>query len=322
MTERPPLDDIIALACRAPSVHNTQPWRWRAHGDRVDLFADYRRQLVYADPARRDLLVSCGAALHHLQVVCAGLGWAARVHRLPDPGEERHVAGVVLRPRAASSTDRDLLDALRRRRTDRRRFTSWPVPAERLNALASVGSGWGAQVLPVPGEVTKDHLRRLTRRADRVQQLNERYVAELAAWTDGSPADGIPADHRPARGGADPDEAVHRRFPGGTLPDQHTGQGAPEDGMLLVCTSSDDAISRIRAGEALSAVWLRATLDHLAVVPLSQAVEVEETRREVQTRILGDLAFPQILLRVGRPTASAAELAPTPRRPLSEVLEV
>ena len=108
MTERPPFDDIIALACRAPSVHNTQPWRWRVHGDRVDLFADYRRQLVYADPVRRDLLVSCGAALHHLQVVCAGLGWAARVHRLPDPGEERHVAGVVLKPRAASSTDRNL----------------------------------------------------------------------------------------------------------------------------------------------------------------------------------------------------------------------
>ena len=92
--------------------------------------------------------------------------------------------------------------------------------------------------------------------------------------------------------------------------------------MLLVCTSSDDAISRIRAGEALSAVWLRATLDHLSVVPLSQAVEVEETRRELQTRILGGLAFPQILVRVGWSAASAAELAPTPRRPLSEVLEV
>ena len=94
MSQVLPVDDILTLACRAPSVHNTQPWRWRVHGDRLDLFADYRRQLVYADPARRDLLVSCGAALHHLQVVCAGLGWAARVHRLPDPSDERHVAGV------------------------------------------------------------------------------------------------------------------------------------------------------------------------------------------------------------------------------------
>jgi hypothetical protein len=322
MSERPPVRDIVWLACRAPSVHNTQPWRWRIQGERVDLFADYRRQLVYADPGRRDLLISCGAALHHLQVACAGLGWAARVHRLPDASDERHVASVLLRPRPASSADRDLLDALRRRRTDRRRFTSWPVPPERLNTLASVGSSWGAQVLPVPGEATKEQLRRLTRRADIVQRRNERYVAELAAWTDGSQAEGIPVGHRPVRRGADPDEAVHRRFPGGTLSEGDSGPGSAEDGMLLVCTSSDDAISRVRAGEALSAVWLRATLENVSLVPLSQAVEVEETRRELQTRILGDLAFPQILLRVGWPASSAAELAATPRRPLDEVLEV
>lgn len=322
MTEHPPFDDILTLACRAPSVHNTQPWRWRVHGDRLDLFADYRRQLVYADPTRRDLLVSCGAALHHLQVVCAGLGWAARVHRLPDPADERHVAGVVLKPRAASSTERELLEALRRRRTDRRRFTSWPVPLERLNALASVGSIWGAQVLPVPGEVTKDHLRRLTRRADRVQQRNQRYVAELAAWMDDSRSEGIPVGHLPARAGEDPSEAVYRRFPGGTLVEGDSGPGEPGDGMLLVCTSSDDPISRIRAGEALSAVWLQATLDGLSLVPLSQAVEVDETRRELQTGILGDLAFPQILLRIGWPTSSHGDLAPTPRRPIDEVLEI
>jgi len=76
--DRPPVEDILSLACRAPSVHNSQPWRWRAEGDRIDLFADYRRQLVYADPARRDLMMSCGAALHHLQVAAAGLGWRAR----------------------------------------------------------------------------------------------------------------------------------------------------------------------------------------------------------------------------------------------------
>lgn len=322
MSPPPPLDDILSLACRAPSVHNTQPWRWRVQGETVDLIADYRRQLVYADPARRDLLISCGAALHHLQVACAGLGWAARVRRLPDTTDERHVASVLLKPRPASLPDRDLLEALRRRRTDRRRFTSWPVPPERLIALASVGSAWGAQVLPVPGEVTKGHLRRLTARADLVQQRNQRYVAELAAWTDRSATEGIPAGHLPVRRGEDPGEAVHRRFPGGGLPEGDSGPGAAEDGMLLVCTSSDDAISRIRAGEALSAVWLRATLENLSVVPLSQAVEVEETRRELQTRILGDLAFPQILLRVGWPAASFSELAPTPRRPLDEVLEV
>jgi hypothetical protein len=322
MTDRPPVADILSLACRAPSVHNSQPWRWRAEGNRVDLFADYRRQLVYADPSRRDLMISCGAALHHLQVAAAGLGWRTRARRLPDASDERHVASVLLRPSTPSPQEVDLLGALARRRTDRRRFTSWPVPPERLNTLASIGGSWGAQVLPVPGEATREQLRRLTRRAERVQQRNQRYIAELAAWMDGSAPEGIPAAHLPVRRGEDPGEAVYRRFPGGTLVEGDSGPGEPGEGMLLVCTSSDDPISRIRAGEALSAVWLQATLDGLSLVPLSQAVEVDETRRELQTGILGDLAFPQILLRIGWPASSHGDLAPTPRRPIDEVLEV
>jgi nitroreductase len=90
MTDSPPFDDILERAVRAPSVHNTQPWRWRVNGTQVDLLADYNRQLVYADPARRDLMISCGAALHHFQVAAAGLGWATRVR--PPPGRLRGAA--------------------------------------------------------------------------------------------------------------------------------------------------------------------------------------------------------------------------------------
>lgn len=323
MNARPPFTDILALACRAPSVHNSQPWTWRTEADGIDLFADYRRQLVYADPARRDLLISCGAALHHVQVAAAALGWRARVRRQPDPSDERHVARILLKPYRPADDDLDLLDALTRRRTDRRRLTSWPVPSERLTALASVGGSWGAQVIPVLGEMSRHDLLALTHRAARLQERNQRYVEELAAWTRvDSPTAGIPAGNLPDRRDEAGDESVYRRFPGGTLPDGDTGPGDPEVGMLLVCTSSDDPISRIRAGEALSAVWLRATMDHMSVVPLSQAVEVDETRRELQMRVLGDLAFPQILLRVGWPSLSDAPPPPTPRRPLDEVLEV
>jgi nitroreductase len=313
------VDEILELACRAPSVHNTQPWSWRVTGGQVDLFADFRRQLVYADPGRRDLMLSCGAALHHLQVAAAGLGWATRVRRLPAADDERHVASVLLRRARGSSDSADLLRAVVERRTDRRRLSSWPVPAERLNSLSSTGSVWGAQVLPVSGELARARLHRLTQRADEVQRRNERYVAELAAWTGNSVAEGVPVSHVPSRVGAETADPVNRRFPGGALADPEVDPGPAQDGMLLVCTSSDDSISRVRAGEALSAVWLHATRDNLSVLPLSQAVEVDETRRELQVDVLGDLAFPQILLRVGWLPTARGSLEPTPRRPLDEV---
>ena len=96
---------IIAVerALRAPSVHNTQPWRWRVDDDAVQLHADWTRHLVATDPDRRDLVLSCGAALHHLLVALAARGLEADVDRLPDPDDTGHLATVTLRRRCRSA---------------------------------------------------------------------------------------------------------------------------------------------------------------------------------------------------------------------------
>jgi hypothetical protein len=162
------------------------------------------------------------------------------------------------------------------------------VTEGRLHGLATVGSSWGAQVLPV-GVAVRTHLLRLTRRADRIQREDPRYLAELRSALPYAP-DGVRESQ------------------------------AEADGMLLVCTSSNDPISQIRAGEAMSAVWLHATIEQLSVVPLSQALEVPETRREIQETVLGGLAHPQILLRVGWLPVARSKLPLSPRRRLEDVL--
>ncbi|MGZ4520454.1 MAG: Acg family FMN-binding oxidoreductase, partial [Mycobacteriaceae bacterium] len=67
----PDLETILAaldVACRAPSVHNTQPWRWAIAEHSVHLFADGSRRLPVVDPDGREMTISCGAALHHARV--------------------------------------------------------------------------------------------------------------------------------------------------------------------------------------------------------------------------------------------------------------
>src|SRR4051794_37008099 len=72
-------------ARRAPSIMNSQPWRWRVHGRTLDLRADRSRQIATLDPDTRMLTVSCGAALHHARTALAGEGVRTRVEYLPDP---------------------------------------------------------------------------------------------------------------------------------------------------------------------------------------------------------------------------------------------
>ena len=92
------------------------------------------------------------------------------------------------------------------------------------------------------------------------------------------------------------------------------------DGVILLCDDDDSRVSWLRAGESLSALWLRAVRDGLSVVPLSQVIEVAETRDALQHQVLGGLCVPLLLVRVGWQAISRSQLEPTPRRPLRDVL--
>ncbi len=67
---------VLATAGRAPSLHNTQPWRFRVRGNGLDLYADPDRRLRAIDPDGREMLISCGAALFGLRLGIRHLGLA------------------------------------------------------------------------------------------------------------------------------------------------------------------------------------------------------------------------------------------------------
>jgi hypothetical protein len=308
---------LVSLAVRAPSVHNTQPWLWRIRPDGIDLYADDSRRLQAADPAGRNLVISCGAALHHLRVVARASGLLPEVDRLPDPADPALLARVSFSPAPPPRSAAEDLRAVQERRTDRRRFTSWPVPNERLQLLVAAVDDDGGHAVPLTDVSDRFRADLLVARAHRLQDRDPEIVAEVRRWTDPSAYEGVASDHLPAR--ATVPDKLPSRFAEGLLPDpaQEVESG---DGVIVICGGSDSRASWLRAGESLSALWLRAVRDGLSVVPLSQVVEVAETRDVLQHQVLGDLTVPLLLVRVGWQPISRSQLEPTPRRPLDDVL--
>ena len=98
--------ELVSLAIRAPSVHNTQPWAWRIGPDSIELYADESRRLDAADPAGRNLVISCGAALHHLRVAARASGLMPEVARLPDAADPDLLARVTFTPADLPSRQR------------------------------------------------------------------------------------------------------------------------------------------------------------------------------------------------------------------------
>jgi len=315
-----PLRDLVALAARAPSVHNTQPWHWVADGDRLSLFADSSRQLRYADPDGRDLVISCGAALHHLRVAASATGWDARVRRMPNPYNDSQLANVTFRRHQLTRVAIDALNALKRRRTDRRRPASSLVPRERLDELLAAGQAAGATVFAVVSHDARWELLQILAEAEKAQRLTPGYVEEIVRWTERQGDEGVPASSLLRRGQPTSSDLPESRFPSGTLSDHATSSGPVVPALLAICTSSDDTASRLRAGEALGAMLVEGTGKGLAMVPLSQAIEVDRTRLLLQNELLRDAACPQILVQVGWAPSAVQPVPPTPRRPVDDVL--
>jgi nitroreductase len=326
----PDMDTVrraVALASRAPSVHNTQPWRWRAGAESVHLFADWSRRLPATDPDGRDLVISCGAALHHLRVALAAFGWATTVHRVPNPADPAHLAAVELSPAEPTEDQITLAAAIERRRTDRRRLSSWPVSADDLRQISTGAAREGALAVLVTDPAALFHLNGAIAQAAVIQDNDPAYALELALWTgrgrgghDGVLAASLPRTRTRTSGDAD---RVHlRSFPTGSLEQPPGKRYDQRTYLVVIATSSDDLMSRLRAGEAAGAALLTATGLGLATCPLSQPLEISDTRRIIRDDVLGGAAVPQLLLRMGWPPTWAAPLPRSPRRNVEDVLDV
>jgi nitroreductase len=311
------LRTVLALASRAPSVHNTQPWRWLIGDESLHLYADADRQLPHADPDGRDLVLSCGAALHHCVVALAALGWRARVTRLPNPAEPRHLAAIEVSRSTADPVDIALAAAIPRRRTDRRHYSHWPVQVGDI-ALMAARSARNGVVLRLVEDT--DRLKAIV--AESVwDHMTHDYVVELTAWSGRYAAHaGVPARNTPK---SDPRAKIPGRLFAGPALAMPEGSSPEEDNasVLALGTRADDRLARLRAGEATSAVLLTATTLGLASCPVTEPLEVAETREAVRAEIFGDDEYPQMLLRVGWAPINADPLPPTPRRDLDDVVD-
>ncbi len=315
---------IIELACRAPSVHNSQPWLWRVVDDAtIELYADRSRQLPVSDSSGRNLAVSCGAALHHAVVAARALGLAPTVELEPPADDDNLLARLALSPGARSSGFTDSLAALEARCTDRRRFTSWPIPQDRLALLVKSASVRGAHALLVADPTKRFRAEQLLQQAMAAQAADARFIDEQRTWTEHTPVSGIPL------AGAVPISRLRpatraNRF--ASVAEAATIEAAADDRMvegsdslIAVCTAADDQGAWLQAGQTLSALWLRATHDGLSMVPLSQVVEVPQTRSALRRDVFDDMAQPQVLVRVGWLETSRGPLERTTRRPFEDV---
>jgi Nitroreductase family len=319
---------MVGAARYAPSIHNSQPWRFDWTGEALEVLADDSRATPAVDPVGRWLHLACGAAAFNADVAARAAGRLCAVSVLPDRSRPDLMALVgVVGERPPTPEDVGLEHAIAERHTVRTAFDDTVVPAalvDRLRAAAEHEGCW-MHVVSRPEDIVE--LAVLTERAEAAESADESYQAELRAWTraPGEEAqDGIPLNRIPAKEQLRPTDVPIRDFHGrgpGHRPGE-AGVTEPDPPhverplLVIVGTDGDHRADWVRSGMAMQRLWLTATAAGLGASPITQAMDHAGPRALLKRLVGQQNHHPQILLRLGycRPDRV------TGRRPVADLL--
>ena len=304
---------ILAAASRAPSVHNTQPWRFEVGSDVIDVIADRDRQLTFLDPTGRQLHVSCGAAAEFAFLAARAAGRSCAVDLLPDRTRSDVLARLRLGD-AQPPTDLEtrLAAAIAVRFTDRGPYSDEPVPRAVVDDVRRRATELGAWVRMLDAPDERRTAAAVLSASEAAEVADPRYAEELARWTGRAAAEeGMPAEATAPQWPAERVSDVPLRDFSGAgrhpRPGDHPEQMPPaveRDLLLMIGTQADDAASWLAAGRALGWSVLRAAADGVSAQPLGPAIDLPAGRDRLR-HDLGLVGHAQFVLRLGYGTGAA-----------------
>lgn len=321
---RPYAEALAEVGRQAPSLHNAQPWAFRVDRDHVDVLLDRTRLLPVADPVDRQAHLGVGAATFLLGLALSTMDRRVSVLLTPDPSEPSLMARIdVGGHHPAEAEDSRLRAAIAARRTVRTPFVegSIPVPLRVRWRECAEREGADLRWVEAPGE--RIGMSALVAAAERIQQRDPAYLAELDRWTAldliaggaGVPPSAFGVTAAAGHGA----EFPLRDFAGGRETDRprHVGPAEPHPVVAVLHTPGDRPEDWLRGGRALMRMLLDAAADGYASSYLNQPLELPGLRQQLrdELRLAG---WPQLVLRLGRPAGSWPPQAS--RRPVRDIL--
>jgi nitroreductase len=308
---------IVEAASVAPSIHNSQPWQFTAHGDELWLHGTPARALSIADPHARGLYISCGAALSNARIAARNAGLEPEIELLPHPEYPLDVLAVLRMMPGLPPTpgESNLYQAIWRRHTNRGPFSGRQIPRLLVAGLQKSATSCGAALRMLDGPGTATVLR-LAAEAGRELAADKPHQDELRRWIGDGRADGIPTWALPDEPRSAPSPVRDGDFLA-ARPRPERSRAAYEHfpQLAVLTTDHDEPEDWLRAGQALEHVLLVATLNHLSASFLYQVIERDDMR-ETEPRSWPWPERPQMIIRLGY----GASALPTPRRSTADVM--
>ena len=293
---------LVAQAVKAPSGHNTQPWKFRQNGSVVEIHPDFDRRLPVVDPDDRELFVSLGCAAENLCLAAQNIGYESSV-AVGDTG----VIAVAL-AEGADVKSSPLFEQIDLRQTNRSIYTGEEIALDALKRLQAIRSEDGVSVHYYARQTKQfNDIEQYVLQGNTYQMQNEAFKAELKSWMrfnkkhqdqtlDGLSYAVFGAPNVP-RWMAEPIMSMAINTRTQNKADREKIDSASH--LVLFTTRENSRREWVNLGRTLQRFLLTATELGIAHAYLNQPNEQPEIAAEMAKTLDLDGEYPTVLLRVG-----------------------
>ncbi|MDR2148569.1 MAG: nitroreductase [Tannerella sp.] len=310
--------EIVKYADKAPSGHNTQPWKFQISQSSVEILPDFIETLSAVDADRREFYISLGCAVENFCIAAEHFGYDYQI-------AEQNEAGISIRlEKTEKPVDNHLFYQIEKRQVNRSVYNGDIIPEDTIRFLQSIELQPNTKMYFAKiGTPLADSLTGYVMRGNGIQMTDAAFKTELKEWLRFNKGEvkkfenglayntmGFPAIPRFLG------EIILK---GALTPKAQNKSNLKQinsSSHLVLFTSKNNSVEDwIDAGRSLQRFMLEETKLNIFSGFLNQPCEVKILQEEMQGDLPVNNEFPQILIRIGY-------AKPTPYSPRKDVGKV
>jgi hypothetical protein len=312
--------EMIKFATKAPSGHNTQPWKFRISEKSIEILPNFIKSLPMVDENNRELYISLGCALENLCITAQYLGYDYEIVSKDAQGITINLAKI------SSGIENTLFSEIEKRQTNRSNYKNQKIPDETIRYLENIVIQPNTHIYFAKiGEEFADSLTQYILKGNEIQMTDDNFKEELISWMrfnkgeikktqDGLAynAMGFPAIPR----------FLGRPIVGGYLKPNKQNESdlkkINSSSHLVLFTTENNTVNEwIDLGRTLEKFLLEATKLNIANAYLNPPCEIEILANEIKNTSPINQEYPTILLRIGY----AEQMPYSPRISVENLIE-
>lgn len=293
---------IASCASKAPSGHNTQPWKFHITDDTITVVPNFEVALPVVDGNNRELFISLGCAVENLCIAASYFGYTTHI-------KECSIEAIILELTKNNLSTKDLLfHQIEKRQTNRTIYNGNKISDGILQQLQSVPKEIGVQFYFTEiGTPFADTITGYIMKGNEIQMADIAFKNELLSWMRFNKKQ-VEATHdglsylvfgNPSLPGILARRIVNL-FLNPKVQNKSDRKKIDSSSHFVVCTTQQDTIKEwINLGRTLQRILLKATEIGISYAFLNQPCEVAALASDLREKLPVNKEYPTLIMRIG-----------------------